>query len=199
MTLLCIVKVWLNTGGVQGESPMCHTAAALESAGVPYVGHGPLNAALLDDKGNFKLALVGAGLPTAPFLVWGGSSSGSNPAAEGRTTRPLLDTTSVDFVRVFGSYSGPFIVKPVNGRASQYVEYVEHLSGVPAMVADIGVKTSGGLVMLEAFLPGKEYCVAVCGDGSGGAFAFAAVERCLDADEKVDRGTMMALPASVFK
>ena len=163
---------------------MCHTAAALEGSGVPYVGHGPLNAALLDDKANFKLALAGAGLPTAPFMVWGGSScvGGKQTAA---TTRPLLDTASVDFVRVFGAYSGPFIVKPVNGRASQYVEYVEHISGVPAMVADIGVKTSGGLVMVEAFLPGKEYCVAVCGDGNGGAFAFAAVERCLDADEKV--------------
>ena len=41
--------------------------------------------------------------------------------------------------------------------------------------------------MVEAFLPGKEFCVAVCGDGNGGAFAFAAVERCLDADEKVKR------------
>ncbi len=39
--------------------------------------------------------------------------------------------------------------------------------------------------MVEAFLPGKEYCVAVCGNGDGGAFAFAAVERCLEPEEKV--------------
>ena len=50
-----------------------------------------------------------------------------------------------DFARVFGSYSGPFIVKPVNGRASQYVEYVNHALEVPGMVSWVGQKTNGGV------------------------------------------------------
>lgn len=144
----------------------------LESAGVPYIGHTPLNAALLDDKGNFKFALAGAGLPTAPFLVWNG-------------TKGALDTQSCQFQRVFGDYRGPFIVKPVNGRASQNVEFVQDVAEVPAMTADVGSKTGGGMVLVETFLGGREYCVAVTGDGRGGAFAFAAVERCLEPGEKV--------------
>ncbi len=110
---------------------MCHTASMLESAGVPFVGHTPLNAALLDDKGAFKLALAGAGLPTAPFLVHSGAKG-------------PLDVEGEKFRRVFGgSYLGPFIVKPVNGRASQNVEYVERREEVAAMVADVGAKTGG--------------------------------------------------------
>jgi D-alanine-D-alanine ligase len=69
------MQVWLNTGGVQGESPMCQTPAMLEAAGIPYIGHSPLNAALLDDKGLFKLACRGLGINTAPFII-------HNPASE---------------------------------------------------------------------------------------------------------------------
>jgi D-alanine-D-alanine ligase len=75
----------------------------LETAGIPYIGHTPLNAALLDDKGMFKLACAGLGLPTAPFIV-------HNPASG--SFRP---DRSPNFRRTFGSYKGPFIVKPVNG------------------------------------------------------------------------------------
>ena len=98
-----IELVWLNTGGVQGECPLAQTPALLETAGIPYVGHTPLNAALLDDKGLFKLACSGLGLSTAPFII-------HNPAA-GRV-RPHK---SPAFKAAFGDYKGPFIVKPVNG------------------------------------------------------------------------------------
>ena len=86
--------VWLNTGGVQGECPLAQTPALLETAGIPYVGHTPLNAAMLDDKGLFKL----------PFII-------HNPATAGR----LRPHKSAAFKAAFGSYRGPFIVKPVNG------------------------------------------------------------------------------------
>ena len=96
--------VWLNTGGVQGECPLAQTPALLETAGIPYVGHTPLNAAMLDDKGLFKLACSGLGLSTAPFII-------HNPATAGR----LRPHKSAAFKAAFGSYRGPFIVKPVNG------------------------------------------------------------------------------------
>ncbi|KIY93256.1 hypothetical protein MNEG_14705, partial [Monoraphidium neglectum] len=166
--------VWLNTGGVQGESPVCHTSAALESAGVPYIGHTPLNAALLDDKGIFKLALGGLGLPTARFVIW-------NAAKNGR----LHPETNRAFRRAFGSYSGPFIVKPVNGRASQNVEFVPSIDGLEAMVAQVFAAT-GCLILVEQYLGGREYCVAVAGGGpTGGGLAFSAVERVLGAGERV--------------
>ena len=45
-----IDMVWLNTGGVQGRSPMSHGAAMLEMMGVPYLGHDPLMSAILDSN-----------------------------------------------------------------------------------------------------------------------------------------------------
>jgi len=167
-----IELVWLNTGGVQGECPLAQTPAVLETAGIPYIGHTPLNAALLDDKGMFKLACAGLGLPTAPFIV-------HNPASG--SFRP---DRSPNFRRIFGSYKGPFIVKPVNGRASQNVEFVETVSELPSMVASVGSKTNT-LVLVERFLVGREFCIAVMGAGPAGAFAFSPVERCLEQDEKV--------------
>lgn len=172
---------WLNTGGVQGQSPVCQTPALLETAGVPYVGHQPLNAALLDDKGAFKLALAGLGLPTAEFMIWN------------RNRGPLAPADNDDFQRAFGTYGGPFIVKPVNGRASQNVLFVDGVDGVEAAVETV-FNSTGCLVLVERFLGGREYCIAVCGGtlARGGkvvsavdSFPFSPVERQLDPDEKV--------------
>ncbi len=176
-----IQMVWLNTGGVQGQSPVSQTPALLETAGIPYVGHSPLNAAFLDDKGTFKLMLAGAGLPTAEFLIW-------NP------NRGLLDgRTNARFQHVFGDYAGPFIVKPVNGRASQNVLVAQTVDDISPRVDEV-FKATGNLVLVERFLSGREYCIAVCGGtvARGGqvsskveAFPFSPVERCLDPDEMV--------------
>lgn len=173
--------VWLNTGGVQGQSPVCQTPALLETAGVPYVGHQPLNAALLDDKGAFKLGLAGLGLPTAEFMIWNCNRG------------PLHPTHNATFRQIFGIYGGPFIVKPVNGRASQNVLFVDSVDGIEAAVNSVFAST-GCLVLVERFLAGREYCIAVCGGtlARGGevvseveAFPFSPVERQLDPDEKV--------------
>ena len=56
---------WLNTGGMQGADPCCHGAALLESVGIPYVVHTPLNAALMDNKFLFKKLLQQLAIPTA--------------------------------------------------------------------------------------------------------------------------------------
>lgn len=173
--------VWLNTGGVQGQCPVCQTPALLETAGVPYIGHNPLNAALLDDKGLFKLALAGAGLPTAEFLIWNCNRG------------PLVAALEPEFTRVFGNYTGPFIVKPVNGRASQNVMFAQTPNDVTVLVNDV-FKATGCMVLIERFVGGREYCIAVCGGtlARGGkiqseveAFPFSPVERMLDPDEKV--------------
>ena len=60
---------WLNSGGVQGYNPMAHAAAMLEMFGIPYVGHDPLTAGMLDNKHVFKRELTALGFPTAPFVV----------------------------------------------------------------------------------------------------------------------------------
>ena len=172
---------WLNTGGVQGLGSMCHAPAMLEMMGIPYVGHGPLAVGTLDFKHLFKRDLLLLGLPTAPFVVW-------HPAFGG--LQPRLDPR---FREMFGDYRGPFVVKPVSGRASQNVLVVDDAADLEDVASGI-FQTTENHVLIETFLPGREYCVAVCGptiarDGHlerlAQPFVFSAIERVLDADERI--------------
>jgi D-alanine-D-alanine ligase len=173
--------VWLNTGGVQGFNPVSHTAAMLEMLGIPYVGHDSLHASTLDNKHTFKRELQALGLPTAPFVTWHPSQG------------PLQTHMGSRFQRVFGSYTGPFVVKPVSGRASLHIMVVDHVHKVPFVAHDL-VQRTHNTVLIETYLPGREFCVAVCGgitcQGSAirkrtQPFAFSTVERLLGPDEPI--------------
>jgi D-alanine-D-alanine ligase len=173
--------VWLNTGGVQGYDPMSHAPAVLEMAGMPYVGHNPLNSTTLDNKRIFKHELRACGIPTSPFLSWDSSRGILDPA---RLPRPAY---------VFENYNGPFVVKPVTGRASLHVTVVESIEDLPREVARIYEQTQHH-VLIERYLPGREYCVAVAGPvtHSQGSFtkrdkpfAFSVLERVLEKDERI--------------
>lgn len=178
---LQIDMVWLNTGGVQGHAPCSHAAAQLEMLGVPYIGHEPMTAGILDSKHTFKRIMVGAGIPTAEFMTWHGAQGAFDPAR------------NEQFERVFRGYPGPFIVKPVSGRASLNVEYVESVDGLGAMVDHVFEVTKND-VMIERFLGGREFCVAAAGpvvaqNGRlkklGEPFVFGFVERVLTQGEFV--------------
>lgn len=176
-----IHMAWLNTGGVQGYCAVSHAAATLEMLGVPYVGHEPLSAGILDSKHVFKRQLIGAGVPTARFITWHGAQGPLNTGADSH------------FEDVFGGYKGPFIVKPVSGRASLNVEFTQDVDCVPDMAAAVFEKTQNH-VLIEQYLGGREYCVAICGptimqNGDlvrlDQPFTFTHVERVLDADERI--------------
>lgn len=171
---------WLNTGGVQGSSSVSHAPAMLEMLGVPYVGHDPLVAAMLDNKHVFKRQIMASGLPTAPFTSW-------HPAAY----PSLLDDPV--FRRAFGSWRGAFIVKPVSGRASLNVNYVENIDDLQRAAEEVHEITRNH-VLIEGYLSGREYCVAVCGpvvarggeiSRLGHPFVFGALERAFDDGEKI--------------
>ena len=173
--------VWLNTGGVQGLASVSHAAAMLEMLGVPYVGHDPLTSAILDSKHSFKSVLKGAGIPTADYMTWHGAAGRFEP------------TTNARYSRIFRSYPGPFIVKPVSGRASLNIEYVE----TPEQLGDAVQKVfdvTRNFVMIERYLSGREFCIAACGpviarDGLltvlNEPFVFGAVERVLQPHERI--------------
>jgi D-alanine-D-alanine ligase len=173
---LGIDLAWLNTGGVQGQSPMAHAPSVLEMLGVPYVGLSPLNAAVLDAKHTFKTMLLGLGLPTAPFALWTGDAN------EDRDLGARLPAPH-----------GPFVVKPVAGRASLLVEIAETAADVPRVAAAVA-GASGGLALIEPFLAGAEYCISVMGpivshggglEDRGKPFVFSAVERRLDPGDRI--------------
>ncbi len=172
---------WLNTGGVQGLGSVSHAAAMLEMFGIPYVGHNPLSAATMDNKQVMKRDLMIAGIPTAPFMVWQPNRG------------PLIPGESPRLEKAFGAYEGPFIVKPISGRASRFVVAVDDASGLAATAEGVYDATQNP-VLIESYLPGREFCVAVCGEvmarkGNlerlGHPFAFAVIERVLDQDERV--------------
>ncbi|HQH28317.1 MAG TPA: hypothetical protein PLP17_13040, partial [Oligoflexia bacterium] len=139
--------LWLNSAGLQGKGPTAHAPAMLESLGFPYVGHEPLQAALLDDKVLLKQWLRGVGLPTAPFIVRAGGS------------RSLVLRTDPDYAREFGpGFAGPYLLKPALGRGSVDVQVVDDISTLAPLIAELTAKTNDR-VIVEQFLPGQEYCV----------------------------------------
>jgi D-alanine-D-alanine ligase len=172
---------WLNTGGVQGFGAMSHAAAMLEMFGVPYLGHDPITTSILDSKHLFKRELALLGLPTAPFMAW-------HPARG-----PLAPHCNPRFRQAFGDHPGPFVVKPVSGRASHHVRMVEERGDLEAAVAEVYAATDNH-VLIETFLSGAEYCIAVAGPviarggrlvRLNGPFTFSAVERRLDEGERI--------------
>jgi D-alanine-D-alanine ligase len=172
---------WLNTGGVQGYNPTAHAPAMLEMFGVPYVGHDPLAATTLDNKHAFKREAVCAGLPTAPFTTWNMARGPFQPELNSR------------FQRAFAGYAGPFVVKPVSGRASLHVHVVDDRAALPEVVAEV-YRATENLVLVEKYLPGREFCVAVAGPVTARQrrlargpepFAFASLERVLLPEERI--------------
>ncbi len=172
---------WLNTGGVQGYNPVSHAPAMLEMLGVPYIGHNPLVAGTLDNKHIFKQELGYIDVPTAPFVTW-------HPARG-----PFRPDFNSRFLETFKNHWGAYIVKPVSGRASLHVHFVEDQSALPEAVAKVFEATENH-VLIEAYLPGREFCIAVGGcvvakqrklSRLSDPFSFAAAERRLSDDEKI--------------
>ena len=173
--------VWLNSGGVQGINPMAHASALLEMLGVPYIGHNPLAVSLLDNKHVFKSMCVAASLPTARSVVIAPSSEGRN------------FIYSENFESVFYGFPGPFVIKPVSGRASKHVYFVDSKKEVKHAVEKVWNETNH-LCLVEEYLPGREFAISIMGplvrqDGEfvihDGPFAFSAVQRVFAPHEKI--------------
>jgi D-alanine-D-alanine ligase len=176
-----IHMAWLNTGGVQGYDSAAHASAMLEMLGIPYIGHSPLSAAILDNKFVFKRQLLASGIATAPFVECKPADGGFDPESHTR------------FKIAFKNWTGAFIVKPVCGRASLNVHYVADRASLSDTIKSVQEATQSN-VLVEGYLPGREYCVATCGplisrnrvlERSDAPFAFACVERVLEENEKV--------------
>ena len=109
------------------------------------------------------------------------------------TRGPFRPDLNSRFKRAFGDYSGPFVVKPVSGRASLHVHVVPDVAGLPDAIAEIYGATEDA-VLIEQFLSGREFCIAVAGPivAPGGRLVrgarpltFAALERVLTPGERI--------------
>ena len=112
--------------------------ALLELAGIPYAGSGPLGSALAMDKDVSKRLLRQAGVPTASWALW--------PVDPDRVTALGL----------------PLIVKPVKVGSTVGLTVLKDANGLADAVADAARWDDE--VMLEVFLPGREFTVGVLGE-----------------------------------
>lgn len=127
-------------GGASGGE--AHITGLLELLRLPYTGCPPEAQALCHAKGRTKALLIGSGLPTAPFALIGPD----------------------DPIPSWGS-PGPIMVKPDGEDASLGIDQesvTTNPSELPRRVARLRA-SHGGRVLLESYLPGREFNVGVIG------------------------------------
>ena len=130
--------VFLLLHGLQGEGGSVQ--ALLELGRLRYTGSPPLGSAMAMDKEVTKLLLAAAGIATAPWRMW--------PATPQEIARLGL----------------PLIVKPANGGSTVGLTLV-HAPQETAAAVELA-RSHDPAVMLETFLPGREFTVGVLGAGA---------------------------------
>ena len=124
--------------GAQGEGGSFQ--ALLDLAGITYAGSGPLGSALAMDKDVAKRLFRDAGVPTPDWVMW--------PAA------PVA----------LAALGRPCVVKPVKVGSTVGLTVVRRDADLPA-AADLAAAFDDE-VMVEAFVPGREFTVGILGDGA---------------------------------
>lgn len=125
--------------GSSGGEP--HVTGLLELLGLPYTGCPPIAQSLCHEKGRTKVLLRGAALPTAPSM---------SVADDGPISLP---------------FPGPYFVKPDAEDASLGIDQ----GSVCVDLYAVRERTQrlrgryGSVVIVEAYLPGPEYNVAILG------------------------------------
>ncbi len=137
-----IVNLCEGLGGVGGGESQ--VTGLLELTGIPFTGSGSECLALVLHKARTKWLLHGAGLPTAPFAYL--------PASE-----PLGAKAAVGLLN-----SGPVIVKPAHEDASLGIGPESVARDADALMMQTNrVRKRYGDVIVEQFLPGREFNVGV--------------------------------------
>ncbi|HEY3874214.1 MAG TPA: ATP-grasp domain-containing protein [Candidatus Kapabacteria bacterium] len=133
--------------GFIGAAREAQFPALLEMLGVPYTGSGPLALAVMLDKARTKEILSFHGIPVARFITSDTQIS---------SIRSQLPGT--DF---------PFIVKPISEGSSKGIRNSSFVTSLDAMNREIEriVMEYGQPALIEEFLPGREFTVAVLGNG----------------------------------
>lgn len=134
-----IDRVFIALHGKGGEDGIIQSI--LEVLNLPYTGSGVAASALAMDKLRTKQLLIGAGLPTPTFVVMNGNSECES------------------IVAALGS---PLIVKPTLEGSSLGMARVESVVELKAAYAK--AKDFAGDVLIEQWITGAEYTVAILGD-----------------------------------
>ncbi len=132
-----VEAVFLTLHGGYGENG--GVQADLDKLGIPYTGPGAAASRITIDKIATKRILEKAGVPTAPFDVL--------PRGQNVTTLPL-----------------PVVVKPPCDGSSVGISKVTEAGQWDAALKAAREVDPKGEVLVEAFIPGREWTVGVVGD-----------------------------------
>jgi D-alanine-D-alanine ligase len=130
--------------GLHGPSREAHVPAICEYMGLPYTGSDPLTLALALHKGRAKEVLAFRGVATAPFAII------EDPADLARLKLPF-----------------PLFVKPVAEGSSKGI-FANNLCDTPEQLLErvlFLLQEYRQAVLVETYLPGPEFTVAVLGNG----------------------------------
>ena len=154
------IAEWLG-----GRSREAQVPALLEAARIPYTFSDPLTLALCLDKPLTKHVWLAQGLPTPPFAVIG-SAAEIEAALAVLPTFPLFVKPAYE-----GTSKGISNESRVTSRAAlvERVNWVLHQYHEPALV--------------EPYLPGQEFTVAILGNGEAAEALGAQEIRLRDPDE----------------
>ncbi|MGA7674078.1 MAG: hypothetical protein WCA78_03425 [Rhizomicrobium sp.] len=130
--------------GLKGVAREAQVPALLEAYDIPYVFSDPLTLALALDKSMAKRVVRDAGVPTADFAV----------------IERIEDAAQV-------ALAYPLFLKPVaegSGKGVGARSKVDDAAALRAVAADLLVRFSQP-VLVETFLPGREFTVGILGTG----------------------------------
>jgi D-alanine-D-alanine ligase len=134
--------------GLYGPNREGHVPAICEFLGVPYHASDPLTLSLALHKGRCKEVLSYHGVPTAPFVL-ARSTDDARRAASGNTL-PF-----------------PLFVKPAIEGSGKGITVKSLCKNRQQLIARVGqlLATYAEPVLIESYLPGPEFTVAVLGNG----------------------------------
>ncbi|MEV3991401.1 D-alanine--D-alanine ligase [Streptomyces sp. NPDC049837] len=152
--------VFLALHGGWGEDG--HVQALLEMAGVPFTGADSAACSAAWHKGRAQALLGAAGVPVVERELWrpGDGQVPRDGQAPGGGRMPGDGEVPEGVARLVAA--GPVVAKPVADGSSVSVYRVDSPSQLARVAAD--VRASGAELMVEPFLPGREFTVAVVGD-----------------------------------
>jgi D-alanine-D-alanine ligase len=134
--------------GIKGVSREAQAPALLEAYDIPYLFSDPLTLALALDKAMAKRVVRDNGVPTAPFAV----------------IESEADLASIPL-------AFPLFLKPVaegSGKGVDAHSRVDDAAGLAAVSRAL-LARFGQPVLVEEFLPGREFTVGITGTGGGAA------------------------------
>ena len=146
--------------GLGGANREAHVPAICEFFGVPYSGSDPFSLSLCLDKARTKEFLTYHGVPTAPFALI--RNAAEIPAMLDRLTTRKTKSGSMR-LRL------PLFVKPVHEGSSKGItedNYCRTVDEAQAQTAFL-LERYAQPVLVEEYLPGREFTCAVMGNGDG--------------------------------